>query len=66
MEKTILDKIKETASYIRSNVAEMPDTAVILGSGLGNLADKMDVKEEIDYHEIPNFPVSTVPDMQVN
>lgn len=56
----MIDKIKETSSFIRSKVAEMPEVAVILGSGLGNLADKMDVKAEIDYHDIPNFPVSTV------
>ncbi len=60
MEKTMLDKIKETSAFIREKVSEMPEVAVILGSGLGNLADKMDIKAEIDYHEIPNFPVSTV------
>lgn len=60
MEKNMLDKIKETSSFIRSKVAEMPEVAVILGSGLGNLADHMDVKAEIDYKDIPNFPVSTV------
>lgn len=60
MEKNMLDKIKETASFIRSKVSEMPDTAVILGSGLGNLADRMEITAEIDYHDIPNFPVSTV------
>lgn len=60
MEKTMLEKIKETSSFIRSKVAEMPGVAVILGSGLGNLADHMEIKAEIDYHDIPNFPVSTV------
>lgn len=60
MEKTMLDKIKETSSFIRTKVEKMPDVAVILGSGLGNLADNMDITSEIDYHEIPNFPVSTV------
>lgn len=60
MEKTMLEKIKETSSFIRSKVAELPEVAVILGSGLGNLADHMDIKAEIDYKDIPNFPVSTV------
>lgn len=60
MEKTMLEKIKETADFIRARVGEMPEIAIILGSGLGNLADKMEVKAEIDYHDIPNFPVSTV------
>lgn len=60
MEKTMIDNIKETSSFIRSKVGELPEIAVILGSGLGNLADKMDIKVEIDYHDIPHFPVSTV------
>ncbi len=60
MEKTMLEKIKETSSFIREKVAELPEVAVILGSGLGNLADHMDVCAEIDYKDIPNFPVSTV------
>ncbi|MDE6523270.1 MAG: purine-nucleoside phosphorylase [Muribaculaceae bacterium] len=56
----MIEKIKETSSFIKSKVSELPEVAVILGSGLGNLADNMDVKAEIDYHDIPNFPVSTV------
>lgn len=56
----MLEKIKETSSFIRQKVGEMPEIAVILGSGLGNLADHMQVVSEIDYHDIPNFPVSTV------
>lgn len=60
MEKTMLEKIKETAAFIKEKVGKMPEIAVILGSGLGNLADNMEVSSELDYHEIPNFPVSTV------
>lgn len=56
----MLEKIKETSSFIKSQVSQLPEVAVILGSGLGNLADNMDIKAEIDYHDIPNFPVSTV------
>lgn len=60
MEKTMLEMIEETSSFIRRQVGETPEIAIILGSGLGNLADHMEVKCEIDYHDIPNFPVSTV------
>lgn len=56
----MLELIKETSSFIRSRVDKTPDIAVILGSGLGNLADHMDISCVIDYHDIPNFPVSTV------
>ena len=37
-----------------------PETAIILGSGLGHLADEIEVETEIAYSEIPNMPVSTV------
>lgn len=56
----MIDLIKETSSFIRARVGKTPEIAVILGSGLGNLADHMEVSCEIDYHDIPNFPVSTV------
>ena len=60
MEKTYLQKIEETAEFIRKEVGEMPDAAVILGTGLGDLVNHMEIKKEIDYKGIPNFPVSTV------
>ena len=56
----MLEKIKQTADFLRMKVAEMPKIAIILGSGLGNLADIMTDKQVIPYSEIPNFPVSTV------
>ena len=57
----MLEKIKQTAEYIRQRVeGEMPRTAVILGTGLGALVDHIDDKQFISYTEIPNFPVSTV------
>ncbi len=60
MEKSYLEKIKETAQFIREEVGELPKVAVILGSGLGDLVNHIDIVKEIDYHNIPNFPVSTV------
>ncbi len=56
-----LEKIQETAAFLKEKVGgEMPKVAIVLGSGLGNLADKIDIKAAIPYSEIPNFPVSTV------
>ena len=56
-----IEKIQETAAFIKEKVGgEMPKVAIVLGSGLGNLADKIDIKVAIPYAEIPNFPVSTV------
>lgn len=56
----MLDKIRETADYIRKEVGEMPKIAIILGTGLGDLVNYIDIKKEIEYKNIPNFPVSTV------
>ena len=56
----MLEKIKQTADYLRGKVADMPRIAIILGTGLGPLADLIENKTVIPYSEIPNFPVSTV------
>lgn len=53
-------KIAETAQWLKECVPDMPAIAVILGSGLGNLADEIDTKWEMPYKDIPHFPVSTV------
>ena len=60
MEKTYLEKIKETSSFIRDAVGEIPEIAVILGTGLGDLVNHIEIRKELDYHTIPNFPISTV------
>ncbi len=56
----MLQKIKETASYIGKRIKDKPEVAIILGSGLGGLVNEIDIEETISYAEIPNFPVSTV------
>jgi len=55
------EKVKEAAGYIKSKCENIPDIAVVLGSGLGFLADKAKDSYIIDYKDIPNFPISTVP-----
>lgn len=56
----MLAKIIETADYIKDRFSEIPLYAIVLGTGLGELANSITDKEEIPYVEIPNFPVSTV------
>lgn len=52
---------QKSAEYIKSKIGEAsPKIAIILGSGLGVLADEFEEKIVIKYDEIPNFPVSTV------
>lgn len=53
-------KIQETAAFIKERMQTSPKTAIILGSGLGNLVSYIDVTTEIPYSDIPNMPVSTV------
>lgn len=56
----MLQKIKDTAEWIRSHTQSRPLTAIILGTGLGRLAQEIDVIDAFAYQDIPNFPVSTV------
>lgn len=56
----MLQKIKATTEFIQQKTKFNGKIAVILGSGLGNFADKIDNQQELAYTEIPNFPVSTV------
>ena len=57
----MLEQIKATSEFIRSQIGEfVPQVGIILGTGLGGLAESIDVKYSIDYSTIPNFPVSTV------
>ena len=56
----MLERIQETAAYLKSKMHTQPQTAIILGTGLGSLAGEITEKYEIPYEEIPNFPVSTV------
>lgn len=56
----MLETIKQTADYLKNRIEDVPNTAIILGTGLGELAHEITDKKEIPYTEIPNFPVSTV------
>ncbi|MDE6330452.1 MAG: purine-nucleoside phosphorylase [Muribaculaceae bacterium] len=56
----MLEAIRQTADYIRKEVGATPEIAIILGTGLGDLANQIEVTKEIDYKDIPNFPISTV------
>lgn len=56
----MIEKFKETAVYILQKIDYKPKVGIILGSGLGGLADKVENATVIPYSEIPNFPTSTV------
>ncbi len=60
MTKATYNDYKESAEYILSKIAAKPDIAVILGSGLGEFAERLSDAVVIPYREIPHFPTSTV------
>lgn len=53
-------QIKESADFLKTKTDVKPIVGLILGSGLGVLADEIQNPVKIKYNEIPNFPVSTV------
>ncbi|OZM57131.1 purine-nucleoside phosphorylase [Lottiidibacillus patelloidae] len=58
--ENVMQKMTEAAEAIKNKINVQPTFGLILGSGLGELADEVENAVKIDYHEIPNFPVSTV------
>jgi len=56
----MLEKIKETTDFLKSRGFISPDAGIILGTGLGGLTAKIAGSIEIDYRDIPNFPIPTV------
>jgi purine-nucleoside phosphorylase len=57
---TLYDKIQQTIAFITRQIVHRPNIGVILGSGLGSLADIVEKEKEINYEEIPHFPAATV------
>jgi purine-nucleoside phosphorylase len=56
----MLEKIRQTASYIVEKTGFRAEIGIILGTGLGGLVKEIDIESTLDYRDIPNFPVSTV------
>ena len=59
MDKYLQD-LKEAAAYLKNKMPHSVKTAIILGSGLGNLVESIQIQASIPYSSIPNFPVSTI------
>lgn len=55
------EKLEKSLGVIRRKTGFVPKIALVLGSGLGDYAEGIDVEVSIDYTEIENFPISTVP-----
>jgi purine-nucleoside phosphorylase len=57
---TLRSDIEEAVAFLTKATPWKPDTGIILGTGLGGLADEIDAAKIVDYAEIPHFPLSTV------
>ena len=53
----VYEKVLKCYESIKERIPFQPRVALVLGSGLGNYADSMDVRGEIGYDEIQDFPV---------
>lgn len=58
--KKSMKQLKETAKFLKKQYKETPQVGIVLGSGLGNFINEIEVEKEVAYEDIPNFPVSTV------
>lgn len=60
IQQNVFSKAREAATYIEQQGIEKVEVGLILGSGLGELADEIEHPIIIPYEDIPSFPVSTV------
>lgn len=60
-QEDLREKMEEAVNFIRGRSKLIPQCAVVLGTGLGNLADRADKECVLDYSEIPGFASSTAP-----
>ncbi|NLM75429.1 MAG: purine-nucleoside phosphorylase [Clostridiaceae bacterium] len=58
--KDLMKSFDMTVKYLKEKLDAIPEIAIILGSGLGNLANLIENKMEIPYEDIPDFPRTTV------
>lgn len=56
----MLDKLKETVSFLKNKGISEPEVAIVLGTGLGQVVEEIKIITSVDYKDIPHFPLSTV------
>jgi purine-nucleoside phosphorylase len=55
-----VDRVHRAVEFLRTELSQLPEVGVILGTGLGRLTDEIDTETTVEYGAIPHFPVSTV------
>jgi purine-nucleoside phosphorylase len=58
--KGIFEKAEEAAAFIRERIVAAPRVAIVLGSGLGSFADRIEQASAVSYTDVPHFPRPTV------
>ena len=61
MTNPVYDKLRNCYDSIKGKIPFEPKVALVLGSGLGDYAEQLEIQGTIDYHDIEGFPVSRVP-----
>jgi purine-nucleoside phosphorylase len=56
----MLEKMNEAVAFIKNKYNKKPDVGIVLGSGLSSFTKEINIAQEINYSDIPHFPVSTV------
>ena len=56
----MVEKIVNTVNFLKNSGISKAEIGIILGTGLGKLVNEINIKTELEYEQIPNFPVSTV------
>ncbi len=56
----MIKQIKKTVAYLQERGFKTPEIGIILGTGLGQLIDEIEIIEEVSYNHIPFFPTATV------
>ena len=64
MINAVLEKLQNCYKSVREQVDFQPEIGLVLGSGLGDYGNRMDIVAALDYRDIAGFPVSTVPGHQ--
>ncbi len=57
---TLKQKLNESVEFLKSKGFESPEVGVVLGTGLGDLINRIDILHSVEYGDIPHFPLSTV------
>jgi len=56
----LLSQLDQTVQFLKARYPYRPSVGIVLGSGLGSFTDEIEIEKEVDYADIPNFPLSTV------